>query len=61
MISKDTEFIPILFEINVVIGSVIILIVGRISHEKRDVDIAKLYYFKMINNSVRKEIHEKFT
>ena len=61
MISKDTEFIPILFEINVVIGSVIILIIGRISHEKRDVNIAKLYYFKMINNSVRKEIHEKFT
>jgi len=61
MISKDIEFIPILFQINMVIGSVIILIIGRISHEKRDVNIAKLYYFKMINNSVRKEIHEKFT
>ena len=61
MISKDTEFIPILFEINVVIGSVIILIGAKISPETRDIDIAKLYYFKMINNSVRKEIHEKFT
>lgn len=40
MLSKDTELIPILLGINVIIGSVIILIGAKINPETRDVDIA---------------------
>jgi MFS family permease len=41
MISKGVELIPILLGINVIIGSVIILIGAKINPETRDVDISK--------------------
>ena len=41
MLSKWTELIPILLGINVIIGSVIILIGAKINPETRDVDITK--------------------
>jgi len=40
MISKNTELVPILLGINVIVGSVIILIGAKINPETRDVDIA---------------------
>jgi MFS family permease len=40
MLSKDTGLIPILLGINVIIGSVIILIGAKINPETKDVDIA---------------------
>jgi MFS family permease len=39
MISKGTEWIPILLGVNVIIGSIIILIGAKINPETRDVDI----------------------
>ena len=39
MLSKGTELIPILLGINVIIGSIIILIGAKINPETRDVDI----------------------
>ncbi|MFQ5782858.1 MAG: MFS transporter [Nitrosopumilus sp.] len=41
MLSKGTELIPILLGINVIIGSVIILIGAKINPETRDVDISQ--------------------
>ncbi|MDH3656797.1 MAG: MFS transporter [Nitrosopumilus sp.] len=41
MLSKGTEWIPILLGINVIIGSVIILIGAKINPETRDVDITQ--------------------
>ncbi|QLH05925.1 MFS transporter [Nitrosopumilus ureiphilus] len=41
MISKGAELIPVLLGINVIIGSVIILIGAKINPETRDVDISK--------------------
>ena len=41
MISKGTELIPILLGINVIVGSVIILIGAKINPETRDVDISQ--------------------
>jgi hypothetical protein len=41
MLSKCTEWIPILLGINVIIGSVIILIGTKINPETRDVDITQ--------------------
>ena len=39
MLSKGVELIPILLGINVIIGSIIILIGAKINPETRDVDI----------------------
>ena len=41
MLSKGTELIPVLLGINVIIGSVIILIGAKINPETRDVDITQ--------------------
>ena len=41
MISKGSELIPVLLGINVIIGSIIILIGAKINPETRDVDISK--------------------
>ena len=41
MLSRSTELIPILLGINVIIGSIIILIGARINPETRDVDISQ--------------------
>ena len=41
MLSKGTELIPILLGINVIIGSIIILIGAKINPETRDVDISE--------------------
>ena len=41
MISKSAELIPVLLGINVIIGSIIILIGAKINPETRDVDISK--------------------
>ena len=41
MISKGSEFIPVLLGINVIIGSIIILIGTKINPETRDIDISK--------------------
>ena len=40
MLSKGTEWIPILLGINVIIGSIIILVGAKINPETRDVDIS---------------------
>ncbi len=41
MLSKGTELIPILLGINVIIGSIIILIGAKINPETRDVDLTQ--------------------
>jgi len=39
MISKGTELIPLLLGINVIVGSIIILIGAKINPETKDVEI----------------------
>jgi hypothetical protein len=41
MISKGTELIPFLLGINVIVGSIIILIGAKINPETRDVDMTQ--------------------
>ncbi len=41
IISKGTEWIPILLGINVIVGSIIILIGAKINPETKDVDISQ--------------------
>lgn len=41
MLSKGAELIPILLEINVIVGSIIILIGAKINSETKDVDITQ--------------------
>ena len=41
MISKGMELIPVLLVINVIIGSIIILIGAKINPETKDTDISK--------------------